>query len=155
MQFNIDKKTVELWDDGETRFSTTTENDLGRAVVGILNHPSETANKQIFICSNTTTQNEILRAFEDVMGKKWTVKNVTTDEKVRSAREGLANGFSMMFGIVLVSASMWGNTPGIIRDFETDAKGGLANDLLGVEGESAEKIVARVISEQNYKMVYC
>ncbi|KIY53801.1 NAD(P)-binding protein, partial [Fistulina hepatica ATCC 64428] len=93
-RFTIDLKesTATIWDEGTTPFATTTLRDIGTAIVGILTHPAETANKDIYIASAIPNQNELVAVLEKKQGKIWTKKHVKLQEQLDKANAALAKG---------------------------------------------------------------
>lgn len=145
MGFDLTSNRATIWDDGNTPFSAVNEEALGKAVAACLEHPTETANKYVYVSSLTTTQNQILQALEKATSTKWAVKNTTSKEKVDAAMAALASGeFAGAFE--LVKASTWSNLPGLHQNFEADEKERLLNDVLGVKSESVQETVERVLA---------
>jgi len=143
--FDLTSNRATIWDDGETRFSCVNADALGKAVVSILEHPTETANNYVYVSSVVPTQNEILHALEKSTSTKWTVTHTTSKEQVDGGVEALKNGnFAGAFS--LVKASSWGNLPGLNVHFETDEKERLLNDVLGVKTETVQETVERVLA---------
>lgn len=131
-----------MWDNGENTFSLTNQKDLGDAVVKILAHPEETANKYIYIASVTTTQKEIVESLERQSGQKWSRTYVETNESVKIGRGKAAAGdFAGVF--MLVQASAFGKVEGIRANYEVDEE--LANDVLGLKGTTVDKTVNSVL----------
>lgn len=56
----------DLKDGGDVLFCATTYDDVARAILGIILHPEETANRPVKISSIDTTQNEILTMAQDI-----------------------------------------------------------------------------------------
>lgn len=56
----------DIKDGGDVLFCATTYDDVARAILGIIIHPEETANRPVKISSIDTTQNEILRIAQDI-----------------------------------------------------------------------------------------
>lgn len=120
----------------------TNEKDLGQSVVSVLRHPLGTSNQYFCVASVETTQNEIVAALEKVTGARWTIIETTTDEQVSAAVEKLAAGdFNGAFA--LVRATCFGNAPGLRANYAKEEK--LANETLGLEMESVEDIVRRIV----------
>ena len=146
MGFDLANSQALIWDDGNTRFSGITEADLGKAVVGILNHPAETANKFVYVSSFSATQNETLEALEKATSTKWKVTRVSTEQQLSGAKEALGKG-DMTGAYTLVKATTWSNLPGLKQHYEVDEKERLANGLLGLKGEeSVQAAVERVVA---------
>lgn len=142
LEFDISTRTATIWDGGDKSFTLTNEKQLGRSVISVLEHPRETSNQYLYVASVETTQNEIVTALEKVTGARWTIKSTTTDEQVSAAIEKLTAGdFSGAFA--LVRATCFGNTPGLCANYLKEQK--LANDMLGLEMESVEDTIRRVI----------
>ncbi|KAI1616304.1 NmrA-like family protein [Exophiala viscosa] len=138
--FDLVNKKAEIWDDGNVAFSATTQDDFGKAIIGILTHPAETANQYLYVSSVTSTQRAILEVVQSHTGQEWTVQHVKTDEEIARGRELVAKGdFSGMFA--LVKASAWGTVPGIRTNYPVDEN--LANELIGLRAESSIDEVMR------------
>jgi len=148
MGFDLATSQALIWDDGNTRFSGITEADLGKAVVGILHHPAETANKFVYVSSLSATQNETLEAVEKATSTKWEVTRVSTEQQLSGAKEALDKG-DMTGAYTLVKATSWSNLPGLKQHFDVDEKERLFNELLGLKGEeSLQATVERVVSSR-------
>ncbi|KAL2069898.1 hypothetical protein VTL71DRAFT_14577 [Oculimacula yallundae] len=140
--FDIANRTATIWDDGTSKFTLTDDEQLGLAVVAVLDRPALTANKNIYIASFETSQKEILAALEEETADKWSVTDTTTSEEVSEASEKLSRGdFSGAF--TLVRATSFANTAGLRANYLRDEK--LSNELLGLEFGSVKKTVARVL----------
>lgn len=123
-------------------FSASNQGDLGRAIVSILQHPTETANRYLYVQTLATTQNEILTTLEETSGNKWTVKNVQTDGQIKLARELVSRGdFTGM--IALVQASGWGSVAGINSNYSMDEE--LANSMLELPVDDLKSTVKQVL----------
>lgn len=113
-------------------------------MVACLEHPVETANKHVYISSLDVTQNQILQALEHSTATTWAVKHTTSAVEIDAAGKALAQGdFAGAF--TLVKASCWSNVPGLRQHFEVAEKERLVNDVLGVERESLQETVQRVL----------
>lgn len=89
-------RTVPLYDGGDIEYSTTTMITVGRAVVAVLNHYEETANRAIYIQDAVLTQNRVLNLVKDVRkddgGKEWAGIHVDTAQLEADARRAFENG---------------------------------------------------------------
>ncbi|KAI9798166.1 MAG: hypothetical protein M1833_004915 [Piccolia ochrophora] len=138
LPFDIKKKTALIFDDGETKFSTSTLAQIGRAVAAILAHPAETENKDIFFDSFTVSQNEILAVFEKVTGSKWTLNHTTAAAVLQQGKEALSKGdmgtgvFQSLVGVTFTQEDTGGNFP---------QEHTLSNDLLGLPHEDLEEAI--------------
>ncbi|CAG9941587.1 unnamed protein product [Clonostachys rosea f. rosea IK726] len=144
--FGIDpvKKTASIWDDGNARFTATTREGIGKSVVGVLQHPDETANRIVYISSTELSMNELLAAEEKVSGEGgWQVSHVNTEEEIAKAQETLATETEIM--PKMMAAGRLGLAVNMKESFGANfrALGLLENELLGVSQESLEDIVRR------------
>ncbi|KAM0328649.1 hypothetical protein ACHAQA_005061 [Verticillium albo-atrum] len=140
--FDLSKKSARLIDGGNTRFTTSNGDQIGRSLAAILKHGDETANKTVFVESFTTTQREVLAALEKVTGETWQVEDVTSDsvrsEGIRLVGEGnlLAGGGALIQALVLGEAGLEDHTHQGVAQW---------NELLGLPKESVEATVERVL----------
>jgi hypothetical protein len=58
--WNLKAQKVQLWDEGDAKFSTSTRERVGDAVAAVLSHLEETKNKIVYVNSFTTSQKQIL-----------------------------------------------------------------------------------------------
>ncbi|RYN60366.1 hypothetical protein AA0119_g13268 [Alternaria tenuissima] len=140
--FDLANKKATIWDGGNKTFSLTNQSDVGKAVVGALTHPSETANQYLYVATVTTTQKDILASLESHSGKRWEAQDVTTEQQLTAGRELVSKGdFTGMF--MLVQAAAWGSVPDIRSAFPVDES--LANAVLGVPEGTIDETVKAVL----------
>ena len=131
-----------IWDGGNKTFTLTNEKQLGQSVISVLKYPRETSNQYLYVASVETTQKEIVAALEKVTGARWTINGTTTSEQVSAAVKKLnAGDFSGAFA--LVRATCFSNTPDLRANYAKEEK--LANDVLGLQMESVEDTIRRII----------
>ncbi|MCJ1336637.1 hypothetical protein MMC09_001915 [Bachmanniomyces sp. S44760] len=141
-KFDLKSRSATIYDGGNVPFSTTNLANVGQAVAATLTHPTETANRHVYVADYLTTQNEILAALESASdGQKWSVQHDSVDNLLASGREKLAAGQFMpgMFDALL--AAVLGKDTG--RDFSVRAKAD--NALLGLKAETLDDVVKRVV----------
>lgn len=63
---DVTKRKADIKDGGDVQFCAATYDDIAQAVVGILTHLEETANRPVRITSVVTTQNEIIRIAKEL-----------------------------------------------------------------------------------------
>ena len=139
--FNIEGHKATIYDSGDTAFSASSRAFIGDAVVAVLKHPEQTANKFIYVSSFETTPNKILAALENSTGQKFEVEHVKSDDMIVKGREELQAG--NLFGglsLLLQSATF---RPGLGANFAVEES--LANETLGLSGEDFEAVVERVV----------
>lgn len=142
MGFDLATKKAKIWDNGEVVFSATNQDDFGRAVVSILQHPVETANKYLFVETVAVSQMDILKSLEAATSQKWEVEHAKTVEMVTAGKQLVAAG-DFTGNFLLVQASVWGDCPGLRQDFSVHES--LANSVLGLPRGDLDEIVKRVL----------
>jgi hypothetical protein len=90
--------------------------------------------------SVTTSQSEILAAFEDVTGKKWTIQEVDLDEEVKAAEAKLKQGDFSGVGKLILGANLDVRTA---NNF--DEQGEVSNAVLELPNEDLKTIVKSVL----------
>jgi hypothetical protein len=99
MGYDISTHKATIWDEGTFPFSVSTREQITQAVVKILQHPEETANKPIYISSFNTSMNEILASLENATATNWEVEYVKTAEMINEGQKMLMGGNFMGLGI--------------------------------------------------------
>lgn len=140
--FDLSSQTATIWDDGQTLFSATNQGDVGRAIVSVLHHPAETANRYFYVQTLVTSQKEILQSLQEITGGKWTVQHVTTDEQIKIGRQKVSEG-DFMGLITLVQASAWGRVAGTRANYSVDEE--LGNHVLGLPEGDLTSTVKQVL----------
>ncbi|KAF8244888.1 NAD(P)-binding protein [Wilcoxina mikolae CBS 423.85] len=92
MGFSIPDRTARLYDTGNEPITGTTMAGIGNAVTGILQRPAATANKFLRVRSLQVTQKDILAAFEEATGEKWSVMYVSSKDVLAQGKAKLAAG---------------------------------------------------------------
>ena len=79
---NPSTRSVRLYDGGDVKFSATTMATVGRAVVAVLDHYDETANRTVYVHDIVITQNQLLEMAREATsgdgGKDWDCSDVDT-----------------------------------------------------------------------------
>ena len=125
-----------IYDDGATKVSTTTLASIGEATAQTLAKASETANKYIYVQTATTSQNELLTAFEKSTGKKWAVEKKELQPILDDAYARLAKHDYSAIGPLIIGAIF---TKGLENDYANHAE--LSNSLFGIQEESIQSVV--------------
>ncbi|KAF7595986.1 hypothetical protein BBP40_004132 [Aspergillus hancockii] len=117
-----------LHDGGTRRFTATTLATVGKAVVGVLTHPTETKNRSVRVGEAVTTLKELLGLAQEIVGRDgWTVTELNTANEVDKAmamiKQGIFNEASLY---PLISRAIWGEDNGGFFA-ETD------NEMLGIK----------------------
>ena len=83
-------KEVLLIDGGDRLFSTTTLATVGRAVVGVLQHPEQTKDRAVYVQDTATTLKQLAAIGKRVLGPdNWDETVVSTDEILKQAWDKL------------------------------------------------------------------
>lgn len=139
LQFDLHQKKVNIFDGGDIKWSATTLETIGLAVVRVL-QLQETENMMLFIESFNISQNDLLKSLEKFMGK-WEVIHTDSknfievnkaetdkDPKNAKARENLVS----VVGII---------------DGNWEDRVNFANKLLGIKMENLDQAVKKVIDK--------
>lgn len=145
MGFDITHCSAIIYDSGTESFTGTTLEGIGQAVVGVLQHPAETANRFVKAQSIQTCQNELLEAFENATGKKWEIKRASTKELLASGRSKFESKTS---GWVLELAVAQLFDEGEARCLVSPSREKSDADLLDMVEETPRQVVTKVLEVQ-------
>ncbi|KAI5920135.1 hypothetical protein F4810DRAFT_723844 [Camillea tinctor] len=129
---DIKNKQVTLYDNGERVFSATTLSSIGKAVVGVLRHPAETANRPVYVQDTATSLKKLLALAKNATGPDgWKEEVVAVDDIVAGAWAELKspNPDPPKFIFPFIRATIFG------EGYESLYKN-LDNELLGIKGLS-------------------
>ncbi|KXX81516.1 Pinoresinol reductase 2 [Madurella mycetomatis] len=142
--FDVARRKVTFYDDGLTRIATSTLDQCGRAVAGLLALPEDTIaerfkNGAVYVASFTVCQREILDSLHGVLGTRdedWEIRYQGSKERYEEGLKELGEGNGLGFIKALYARGFF---PGGGGDFE--ASRGLHNGLLGLEKEKLDDAV--------------
>lgn len=86
------ERRAEKLDGGAHYWSTTTLGRTAEATCRVLQRPEVARNKMIYVQSFCVSQNEVISAYELVMGVKWEVKNFSTQEYMAEEKQKASAG---------------------------------------------------------------
>ncbi|KAK4224022.1 hypothetical protein QBC38DRAFT_486388 [Podospora fimiseda] len=137
---DLQKKKITLYDGGKREFSSSTLEDIGKAVIGVLKKPEETKNKVVYVESARVTLRELLEKAKKVTETKeedWNVEDVSVEDLVRKGWEEAKDGKTDQgeWVIKFIVASIFGEGYGGLFD-----EGKLDNELVGVKRLSEEEV---------------
>lgn len=138
---NVPAHTARVYNGGNVPFSATNLDTVGKAIVGVIQHPSETANRPVYIQDAVVTQNSLIRYAKEKDGVEWNLTHVSTEEMITDSLAKVEKGFtdwSVMQPFVF--SSMFGEGYG--GDFSHK----LDNELLGLKGLTEPEVRAVVES---------
>lgn len=140
MGINVKDQKATLFNDGSTKWSTTTRDTIGLAVKNAMLIPEQTANKYIFIDSFTVSQREVVTAFEKATVKKWEVTNADVEVDKKEGREKMMRGDFSGAAQLIRYINLAGGHGGNFMEYEEGA-----NELLSLPKESLYEVVARIL----------
>lgn len=144
--FNLQNKTVEVWDSGNATFSASTHDDIANATIAVLKNPEAVKNQYAYTSSFSTSQNQLLDVVQKLTGRTWTVKTVISAEKVKEARETIVNGAQGMPWLMaqgtLAASCLFG---GEQYQADFDRAGRSANAVLGLKASNVVDSVAKLM----------
>lgn len=153
--FDFPSKTATFFDDGETKISSSTWPQVGRAVAALLSLPIKAEggdterclehfrNKIVFVNSFNVSQKDMLDSVLRVTGDKledWTIHKEPVRERYASAAKALQGGERMAYVRMMYSRVFFDDGNG---NFE--AREGTANKILGLPHDSLDEATARSI----------
>lgn len=143
------QRRVKLYDGGNNRFSTTSMATVGRAVVAVLDHYDETANRAVYVQDIAISNNEILELVNEVVagegGQEWSVLHIDTEEAEKCARLAFGKGNltpEVFYGLA-VRAAFAPGYGGLFTDCD--------NELLGIQEmgrDELKQLIRKVLSEE-------
>jgi hypothetical protein len=137
---NLREYSVQLRDDPDRPFSTTSLRTVGKGVVGVLMHLEATKNRAVYIHDIAISQKRLLELAQALTpGKHWTVTKVDTAELVERLNQSSAtNPPDPFLQHGYLKRAIWGEGHG--GHFQM-----LDNDLLGITGIT-ESGVSEILS---------
>lgn len=146
MGFDVKNRTAIIYDQGEEYFTGTTLDGIGQSVLGVLQHPEETANQHVKVLSIKTCQNELLEAFQKGTGIEWDVQRRTTSELIDGAqkkRDTGEGGWILDLAVAqLYEVAEGGKARCLVASSWEESDSG----LLGVTQETPESVVTSVLA---------
>lgn len=146
--FDFDKRSLTIYDDGNTKNSTSTLSQVGRAVAKVLslkelpddeNDKSLTLssflNKGVYLKSFVVSQNDIFESVKRVTGTSdadWTVTHESTKKRYEDGLAQVKGGNMAGFGKLLYARAFYREDP---NDLSAKAQ----NDLLGLPEENLDE----------------
>ncbi|KAK5727759.1 hypothetical protein LTR17_012521 [Elasticomyces elasticus] len=141
MVVNLDGGTTKLYGDPDAKHSLSLISDIGKAVVGVLQHPEEAKNRTVYIQSAALSQNQILNVVKKHKAGG-DVERIDTDELLQEGysllKKGGADIGTAMFDFILVSIfdKEYGNNWSEKND----------NELLGIQELTADEVEKQIVS---------
>lgn len=140
---NVAQHTATLYNGGDVPFSATVLADIAKAVVGVIEHQSETANRVVYVHSALVTQNRLIQYAKDKDGREWETVVKDTENVRRESLVELAKGPQGDIDAAMLGFSICGCQD---TDYGCDFSSHLDNELLGVKEFSETGLRALVES---------
>ncbi|KAI0882117.1 NAD(P)-binding protein [Annulohypoxylon maeteangense] len=140
MGFDVKQRSAVIYDDGTVEFTGTTLEGIAQAIVGVLKHPDETANRHVKARSIQVSQNKLLDALQRASGQSWEVKRGATSDLLESGREKHQSGVSGWV-LELLVYQLFGPGGRCIVASKEDSDA----DLLEIKEESPDDIARKVL----------
>ncbi|KAI1089768.1 NAD(P)-binding protein [Rostrohypoxylon terebratum] len=140
MGFDVRKRSAVIYDNGTEEFTGTTLEGIAQAVIGVLRHPDETANRHVKARSIQVSQSQLLDAFQRATGQPWVVQRGATGDLLESGKKKFQDGINGWILELLVYQLFGPGGRCIVASREdSDA------DLLEIKEESPDDIVRKVL----------
>lgn len=141
---DIKNKKMDMYDGGDSPFTTTPLPMVAKAVAGVLKHPEETKNAHVRVHGAKLTQNQFLDIAKRVVGEDgWTINQLKTEEAEREAYENLKKDPSAFLAWAFPMLKVAIHRQGYGGDFSSKND----NELLGVK-ELSESEVEQIVREK-------
>ncbi|KAH8670574.1 hypothetical protein BGZ61DRAFT_497717 [Ilyonectria robusta] len=139
LHFDLENKTADILDDGSVRASASTLRRVAEGTVAALRRPEPTRNRTLYIQSFCRSQPEVLAALERVTGVTWTRRTIDSKAYIEEASRKLDVEWTKhtMEEIVFVLGAL---------EADWTKEEGFAMELLGLEDEDLDQVVAEVVA---------
>ncbi|RYP75072.1 hypothetical protein DL770_007483 [Monosporascus sp. CRB-9-2] len=126
---NLAQHTATLYNGGDVPFSATILADVAKAVLGVIAHQDETANRVVYIHSALVTQNRLIQYAKDKDGREWDTVVKDTEEVRQESLAELTKGPQGDVDAAMLGFCICGS---FHADYGCDFSSHLDNELLGV-----------------------
>ncbi|KAJ3055735.1 hypothetical protein HK097_009476 [Rhizophlyctis rosea] len=144
--FDIQNRKVTFFDDGETKISTSTWPQVGRAVASLLSLPLQTltqtySNRLIHVSSFTVSQKQMFASLLRVTNTSesdWQITYEPTTERFDKAKEEVAQGNFRAYAKLMYTRVFY-------KDGTGDLTGRLEDEKLGLVEEDLDEATGRAV----------
>ncbi len=140
---DVPRRAATLYNGGDVPFSATALADVARAVLGVIAHQAETANRVVYVHSALVTQNQLIRYAKEKDGREWHTVFKDTEELRRESLAELAKGDEGDIDAAMLGFCICGSWK---TEYGCDFSDHLDNELLGVKVWSEAEVRALVES---------
>nr|POE77742.1 pinoresinol reductase 2 [Quercus suber] len=134
---------ADILDDGATRFSLSTLAQIGRATAAVLTHPDASRDKMLYVHSFLVSQMQVVAAFERATGQTWAVTRIDAREFEEREKAKMEQGDAEARAEATEELVWLLGT----EDADWTGKENFAMRLLGLEEESLQEQVERIVKE--------
>ncbi|KAH6655921.1 oxidoreductase CipA-like protein [Truncatella angustata] len=127
---NVAEHTATLYNGGNVPFSATNLADVARAVLGVISHREQTANRIVYVHSARVTQNQLIRYAREKDGKPWNTTIKDTGEVQRESMAELAKGLEADVDAAMLGFCFCGS---FNSEYGCDFSEHLDNELLDIK----------------------
>ena len=152
--FDLKNRKVTFYDDGETKISSSTWQQCGRALAALLNLPETAAqpgsaavdqwsNKPLYVASFQVSQRDMLDSLHRVTGSTdsdWDIKREPTKQRYQDGLDEMKKGVMTGFAKAMYARGFFPND-GV--DFASSK--GLANEVLGLPTDDLHEATKRAV----------
>ncbi|UKZ69582.1 uncharacterized protein TrAtP1_010588 [Trichoderma atroviride] len=138
---NVPRHTATVYNGGDIPFAATNLDTIGKAIVGVIEHLTETANRPVYIQDAVVTQNLLISYAKEKDGVEWDIMHESTEAMLINSSAKIAKGitgWSVMQPFVF--SSVFGDGYGQVFSDHLD------NKLLGLKGLTDAEVRALVES---------
>ncbi|KAI5918817.1 oxidoreductase CipA-like protein [Camillea tinctor] len=140
---DIPQHTATLYNGGDVPFSATLLADVAKAVLGVIAHQPETANRVVYVQSTVATQNQLIWYAKEKDGREWDTVIKDTEQIRRESLAELDKGTGADVDAAMLGFCICGSWN---AEYGCDFSGHLDNALLGVTEMSEAEVRALVES---------
>ena len=140
---DVEEHKARVFDGGDIKFSASTLADIGLVTARILGRVGDArlSNKLVYVQSVATTQNELIGKVEDVMGTKFEVEQVSSDDYIKEQKE-LLTGDKSKDGDAMVELV---SVEGIVNADWEGTGDLLVNHVLGIPQRGLDHLVREAL----------
>ena len=143
LHFNLDTHKAQILDGGDIKASASTLRRVAESVVAVLQRLDVTRNRAVYVQSFCPTQLEVLAALERATGTAWHTQHLDSNAYLERQSKLLAEGdHEATEEIVFVLGTV---------DADWTTRDGFAMELLGLQDEKLDDVVAAVVAKHKAK----
>ncbi|KAM0251894.1 hypothetical protein ACHAQJ_007956 [Trichoderma viride] len=126
---NVAEHTATIYNGGDIPFSATNLDTIGKAIVGVAQHLSETANRPVYIQDAVVTQNSLIQYAKEKDGIEWDITHASTEKMYTESLAKVERGITDWSVLQpFVFCAIFGEDYGVAFSNKLD------NELLGLKG---------------------